>query len=183
MAGMGGVIGTVLGWLGYSVGLRDDAASESGSLHGKLKDVKNRVDTLTSNIDLTLPKNVFVSDTVIISNDAEKQMVGNNTYKLAKEILVNLNGTVRVTFQYALLVGSTDTSYWLLTRNNVSDVIFDSGKYKSPAWTTHTSDVRVDAGDAIQVWCKAYDSSNIQGVRNFRVMGTVVTGSTQNTVV
>jgi hypothetical protein len=177
------VVGELNELLDEVVGDNADPASASGSVHGKLKDVKNRVDTLTSNIDLTLPKNVFVSDTVIISNDAEKQMVGNNTYKLAKEIFVNLNGTVRVTFQYALLVGSTDTSYWLLTRNNVSDVIFDSGTYKSPAWTTHTSDVRVDAGDAIQVWCKAYKSSNIQGVRNFRVMGTVVTGSTQNTVV
>lgn len=43
MAGMGGVIGTVLGWLGYSVGLRDDAASASGSVHGKLKELRDFV--------------------------------------------------------------------------------------------------------------------------------------------
>jgi len=167
------------------VGDNADPASASGSVHGKLKDVKNRVDTLTSNlddIDLTLPKNVFASDTVIISNDAEKQMVGNNKYRLAKEIRVNLKGTVRVTFQYALLTGSSDISYWLLTRNDISDVIFDSGTYKYTEWRTHTSDVRVDAGDTIQVWCRASNSSQTQGVRNFRVMGTVVTGNT-NTVV
>jgi hypothetical protein len=45
MAGQGGVIGTVLGWLGYSVGLRDDAASASGSVHGKLKNLWNTVNT------------------------------------------------------------------------------------------------------------------------------------------
>lgn len=47
MAGLGGVIGTVLGWLGYHVGLRTDAASATGSLHAKVSDVK---DTLTGTI-------------------------------------------------------------------------------------------------------------------------------------
>lgn len=41
MAGFGGVIGTILGWLGYQVGQRTDAASASGSLHAKVGDLKN----------------------------------------------------------------------------------------------------------------------------------------------
>lgn len=42
MAGLGTVVGTVLGWLGWNIGQRTDAASSSGSLHGKVKDVKNQ---------------------------------------------------------------------------------------------------------------------------------------------
>lgn len=38
---LGGIIGTVLGWLGYHVGQRTDAANAIGSLHSKITDVKN----------------------------------------------------------------------------------------------------------------------------------------------
>jgi len=34
-----GLMGTVLGWLGYQVGQRTDAANASGSLHAKVKDI------------------------------------------------------------------------------------------------------------------------------------------------
>lgn len=37
MAGQGGVIGTILGWVGYQLGMRTDAASATGSLHAKVK--------------------------------------------------------------------------------------------------------------------------------------------------
>ena len=46
MAGQGGVIGTILGWVGYQLGMREDAASATGSLHAKVKDVKNAVSTI-----------------------------------------------------------------------------------------------------------------------------------------
>lgn len=45
MAGFGGVIGTILGWLGYQVGQRTDAASASGSVHAKLADIINKIGT------------------------------------------------------------------------------------------------------------------------------------------
>ncbi len=35
MAGLGGIISTVLGWLGYQMGQRGDVADASGSLHAK----------------------------------------------------------------------------------------------------------------------------------------------------
>ena len=46
MAGQGGVIGTILGWVGYQLGMRADAASATGSLHAKVKDVKSAVSTI-----------------------------------------------------------------------------------------------------------------------------------------
>lgn len=46
MAGQGGVIGTILGWVGYQLGMREDAASATGSLHAKVKDVKSAVSTI-----------------------------------------------------------------------------------------------------------------------------------------
>lgn len=45
MAGFGGVIGTILGWLGYQVGQRTDAASASGSVHAKLANITNKIGT------------------------------------------------------------------------------------------------------------------------------------------
>jgi hypothetical protein len=41
MAGIGGVVGIVLGWLGYQVGQRTDAAAADGSLHARVADLKN----------------------------------------------------------------------------------------------------------------------------------------------
>jgi hypothetical protein len=39
MASLGGIVGTVIGWLSYQMGLRTDAADASGSLHAKVKNV------------------------------------------------------------------------------------------------------------------------------------------------
>jgi hypothetical protein len=45
MAGQGGVIGTILGWVGYQLGVRADAASATGSLHAKAKTANDRIGT------------------------------------------------------------------------------------------------------------------------------------------
>jgi hypothetical protein len=45
MAGQGGVIGTILGWVGYQLGMRADAASATGSLHAKVKTANDRIGT------------------------------------------------------------------------------------------------------------------------------------------
>ena len=50
MAGQGGVIGTILGWVGYQLGMRADAASATGSLHAKVKDVKSAVSSVQTNM-------------------------------------------------------------------------------------------------------------------------------------
>ena len=44
MAGLGDVVGVVLGWLGYQVGLRTDVADATGSLHAKVAEAKNYID-------------------------------------------------------------------------------------------------------------------------------------------
>ena len=48
---MFGLMGTVLGWLGYQVGQRTDEASASGSVHAKLGDIKGYM-TGTQNTNL-----------------------------------------------------------------------------------------------------------------------------------
>jgi hypothetical protein len=45
MAGQGGVIGTILGWVGYQLGMRTDTASATGSLHAKAKTANDRIGT------------------------------------------------------------------------------------------------------------------------------------------
>lgn len=43
MAGLGGVVGVLLGWLGYQVGTRDEEANANGSVHGKLAKIREEV--------------------------------------------------------------------------------------------------------------------------------------------
>ena len=57
MAGLGGLVGTLLGWMGYQVGQTTDAGSASGSVHAKLKYINDTLipantTTLTNNINL-----------------------------------------------------------------------------------------------------------------------------------
>jgi len=48
MAGLGGVLGTIIGWLGYQVGQRADTADSGGTLHSKVVDAKSYlVNTIT----------------------------------------------------------------------------------------------------------------------------------------
>lgn len=42
MSGIGGIIGSVVGWMGYQVGLREDSASSSGSLHAKVGNIAEK---------------------------------------------------------------------------------------------------------------------------------------------
>lgn len=41
MSGIGGIIGSVVGWMGYQVGLREDSASSTGSLHAKVGELRD----------------------------------------------------------------------------------------------------------------------------------------------
>lgn len=52
-------MGTVLGWLGYQVGQRTDAADATGSLHAKIPDIKNYLSsTIYSYLTNTVNANV-----------------------------------------------------------------------------------------------------------------------------
>jgi len=45
MASLGGIVGTILGWLGYQMGLRTDTADAAGSLHAKVKYLNDTTQT------------------------------------------------------------------------------------------------------------------------------------------
>ena len=52
MAGLGGVIGTIIGWTGYQLGQRTDGADAAGSLHSKVKYLNdNKIPTTETNIN------------------------------------------------------------------------------------------------------------------------------------
>lgn len=44
MASLGSAVGAIMGWIGYHLGQRTDVADAAGSLHGKVKDVKDGMD-------------------------------------------------------------------------------------------------------------------------------------------
>lgn len=52
---MFGLIGALIGWLSYHLGLRTDVASATGSLHAKIADLKTYVDTLESLVGTASP--------------------------------------------------------------------------------------------------------------------------------
>lgn len=71
MAGLGGVLGTIIGWLGYQVGQRADVADANGTLHSKTADVKSYL------VNTINPKILDLKNTDAM---AAKVTVGNETY-------------------------------------------------------------------------------------------------------
>jgi len=51
-----GILSAILGWLQYHLGIRTDAASESGSLHGKVANVRGAITNQTTDLKNTLQK-------------------------------------------------------------------------------------------------------------------------------
>lgn len=77
MAGKGDLIGAIIGWVGYHLGQRTDAASATGSAHGKLKDIKDYLSgTIVSTIN-TRQKPRKLYSTVISTNETTYQNLFN----------------------------------------------------------------------------------------------------------
>lgn len=164
MAGMGGVIGTVLGWLGYSVGLRDDAASANGSVHGKLKDIKTKLSEPTL-LWLCKP-----SDNLKISSNSEKY-TGSEEYVKIKEIILQAPGAVRVSFSMSMSENNK-TGYAQIYVDGVPVGTEQRSTRDKP--DTFTEDINgIKAGSAIQIWGRTTRGTYLY-ISNFQIFYDLV---------
>jgi hypothetical protein len=145
----------MLGFLRRQVGLRTDAADANGSLHAKLAHI---VETFTDRAS-------YASDTLRVSADTERSHMG-QTYTKLKEIVSNVTGTVRVSFDLKHSEASGSAVYARIYVNGVSVGIERSTSYGT--YKTYTEDITIRKGDLIQLYAKD-TSDGYAIIRNFRV--------------
>lgn len=152
---MFGMMEAMLSFLRRQVGLRTDAASSNGSLHAKLAHI---VETFTDRAS-------YASDTLRVSADTERSYMG-ETYTKLKEIVSNVTGTMRVSFDLKRSSGSGPPIRARIYVNGVAvgiERVSDSTTY-----TTYTEDITIRQGDLIQIYAQG-TSTTYAIVRNFRV--------------
>lgn len=152
---MFGMMETIYGFIRRQVGLRTDQASATGSLHAKLAHI---VETFTDRAS-------YASNTLRVSADTERSYMG-ETYTKLKEIVSNMTGTMRVSFD---LKRSSDGVPSILARIYVNGVAVGLERWSSSTtYTTHTEDITIRQGDLIQIYAKG-TSTVYAIVQNFRV--------------
>jgi hypothetical protein len=152
---MFGMMETIYGFIRRQVGLRTDAASSNGSLHAKLAHI---VETFTDRVS-------YASDTLRVSADTERSYMG-ETYAKLKEIVSNMTGTMRVSFD---LKNSSDSGPPIRARIYVNGVAVGLERFSySTTYTTYTEDITIRQGDLIQIYAQG-TSTQYAIVQNFRV--------------
>ncbi len=154
MANIGGIVGTVIGWLGYQMGLRTDAADASGSLHAK---IKNIVDKGIRN------KQVIASNNLKLSADTERT-TNITSYVLIKRIAVYITGVYRISFD---LKSSNTVVNGRIYRNGVA--YGTERATNSSSYITYTEDLPFKEGDCIELYAKSPGEAVDATLRNFRI--------------
>jgi hypothetical protein len=138
---MFGLPEALMSFIRRQVGLRTDQASATGSLHAKIADLKNRIDSKTS--FFTVPSN-----TVRASSDEEIRGINREPEKV-KEFLINLIGEVRVSFE----AYKESDAYGKATIDiRVNDQTIKTLETSSSTPVVLTLDVFVVPGDRISLW-------------------------------
>lgn len=152
---MFGLPEALMSFIRRQVGLRTDAADATGSLHAKLAHI---VETFTD-------RTSYASDTLRVSADTERSYKG-ETYTKLKEIVSNVTGTVRVSFD---LKHSSDNGPAVKARIYVNGVAVGIERLTSYApYKTYTEDITIRQGDLIQVYARGTSTQHAI-IRNFRV--------------
>lgn len=154
---MFGLIGALIGWLSYHLGLRTDVADSSGSLHAKLAELRSYMWTND-------PRCSTASNNLKYSADTERTRA-NSTYAKMKEIIVALPGVVRVKFD----IKSNAASYYAYATIYVNGVAAGTERTAANTYTTFSEDIPVNDGDRVQLYLKSYDASITAYCRNFRL--------------
>ena len=155
-------INKLLAFLRRQVGLRDDAASATGSAHAKLADLKT---TITNKIDLA----AVASGNLKVSADTERG-TGATGYTLVKSIRIFHLGRVRVSFD--LKAGTAGVA--ANGRIYVNGVAVGTECVNTTtSYVTYTEDFRLGSGDYIQLYYRPTDGYTVSA-RNFRVFYDLV---------
>ncbi len=139
MAGQGGVIGTILGWVGYQLGMRADAASATGSLHAKVKTANDRIGTANPSSGGT--DTLFKYDRKIFDRLDEEY----EPFSFAKNVSIPTswtavrNVTGRSGFLFSAGVLSHSSSYALYIRITIDGAVVFYGRTSSSSTTDYRS--------------------------------------------
>jgi hypothetical protein len=110
---------------------------------------------------VTAGNNVMVSHPSFASNNT-------TVYTKVKEILVNVTGTIRVSFDLSGWTGYT--AYGRIFKNG-SPLGTERTSTTEASYTTYTQDIEVSAGDLIQIFAKmSVAGSNTAKVQNMKLM-------------
>lgn len=151
------------------VGLRDDPASSTGSLHAKVTDLKNTTHLIINSYGCKASDNLKVS-----ANTSKSMGTNYQEWHKRKEIYVNFTGTIRVSWQVEGNSAHNSAVSGMIYVNGLPRgiVIAESGSSVSYAPVTKTEDISVQRGDAVQLYAKA--TADWGYVRNFRVYYDIV---------
>jgi len=141
------------------IGVRTDTASSTGSVHAKIKDIKDTVP------DLTNTRMCIASATLRASADTERFRINNATYTKLKEMQANCTGVHRISFDGKY--EATNIGAATIYKNGVAYSAETS--LNSLTYVTYTQDLAFAKGDLIQLYVKANASASSAYVRNFRV--------------
>ena len=153
---MFGLMGTVLGWLGYQVGQRTDGASATGSLHAKVRNL--------SDVLLSTKYRTIASDNQRANFD---ELVYQQSEDFAKirEIQMCIGGSIRVAFD----LKSYDASSVCSGQIHVNNIAVGAERTTSAqAWTTYTEDISLKEGSYLQIFTKA-TNSGFGFIQNLRI--------------
>jgi len=139
MAGQGGVIGTILGWVGYQLGMRTDAASATGSLHAKVKTANDRIGTANPSSGGT--DTLFKYDRKIFDRLDEEY----EPFSFAKNVSIPTswtavkNVTGRSGFLFSAGMLSHSNSYTFYIRITIDGAVVFYGRTSSSSTTANRS--------------------------------------------
>lgn len=150
------IIKTVIDTINVNVGSNANASSATGSLHAKVRDIKDFLPILKK-------ATIIVSDNVRISADTERTLVGTMVLTKLKEIRIGEPGTYRVSFEGRR--GIVDAQLQIF----VNGVKKGSLQSLNTYYQVFTEDVSLYTGDLVQIYGKNSDSSGTVYLKNFKI--------------
>ena len=140
---MFGLPEALMSFIRRQVGLRTDAASATGSLHAKVKDIK---DTYTADYLKGGTIFTYASNTLQASADTEQNVEVGQAYILAKSIQIGTTGVIRVSFDLKSAVAAYNAD-GTIYRNGVA---YGTERNANSTYITFTEDLFFTKGDYIQ---------------------------------
>lgn len=159
----------MLSFLRRQVGLRTDAASASGSVHGKLKELRNHIiNGLNTGLHT---KQVIQSSSTILTTSKSLSVKGEDGIVDYYSFAILIPGVFRLAVE--LRSGdSRDRATVHVYVNGVMVVEFNNDDNRE-TWATYTKDISFGAGDYVRIAVSGEASDRSVHIRNFSVLGSL----------
>lgn len=153
---MFGLIGALIGWLSYHVGLRTDAADATSSLHAKVKDVKDTVSTRAAAADI-IPRRSWAKTVITVNQTTNTS-------------LLSLSGPGKILL-IKMVTGASSSNYLTPVVDGVSQATINV----AASITAHIGPLLVNDGST-------HIRSDIEFKTSFELQGYVSSGTNPYTL-